>query len=133
MAGIWAKGTVLTLGSAVAELTSISGPSESADTIDVSSHDSTGDYREFVGGFIDGGEVTVEGNVKDKAQLDLFKTTLGTKSSGATIVYPTTPAITITFDCITTAFELDAPFEDRLSFTATLKVTGKPAITVAAE
>ena len=55
-------GTVLNIGQGptpapvpVAGLTSIGGLELSADTIDVTKLDSAGGYREFIGGFKDGG------------------------------------------------------------------------------
>lgn len=39
-------------------LQSISGPSETFDIIDVTTHSSTGGYREFITGLADGGELT---------------------------------------------------------------------------
>lgn len=38
---------------------SITGPDETFDTIDVTTHSSTGGYREFITGLADGGELTV--------------------------------------------------------------------------
>ena len=46
----------------IAEINSISGPNMSRDTIDVTSLDSTGGYREFIPGFRDGGTVQLAMN-----------------------------------------------------------------------
>ena len=43
----------------VAEVLSITPPSATRDTIDTTTHDSTGDYREFISSLIDAGEATV--------------------------------------------------------------------------
>lgn len=125
-----AFGVVLTVGAVVAELTSISGPSISMDTIDVSSHDSADRAREFVAGMIDGGEVSIEGNLTNtNASALLALMAAGTTTEGATIVFPGTPALaTVTFDCLVTAVSTDAPYDDKASFSATLKVTGLPTI-----
>jgi len=45
----------------VGNLSSIGGLELSADTIDVTTLDSTGGYREFIAGFKDAGEVALEG------------------------------------------------------------------------
>ena len=68
MSGLSAYGTIFTLGSTgttgiIGNLTNISGPGITADTIDVTSHDSTGGYRQFIAGLIDGGEISLEGNL----------------------------------------------------------------------
>ena len=58
MAGIAAFGISLENdGVAVAQVTSISGPSLSADTIDITNHASTDGYREFVQGLKDAGHL----------------------------------------------------------------------------
>jgi predicted secreted protein len=130
MAGSFANGTVLTVGSAVAELTSISGPSLSSDTIDVTTHDSADGFREYIGGLRDGGEISIDGNLVDPTESNLLISLLeaGTVTSGATIALPTSTAMTFTFDCIVTAYETKAPHDGKLNFTATLKVTGKPVL-----
>jgi len=130
MAGAFAQGTVLTVGSAVAELTNISGPSISADTIDVTTHDSADGFREYVGGLRDGGEISIEGNLVDATESNVLISLLeaGTVIEGATIDLPTSTAMTFTFDCIVTAYETTAPHDGKLGFSATLKVTGKPVL-----
>jgi predicted secreted protein len=55
----------------IAEVNSISGPSLSRDTIDVTSLDSTSGYREFIGGFRDGGEVSLEMNFTKDGFTDM--------------------------------------------------------------
>ena len=50
----------------MAGLTSINGLELSADTIDVTTLDSDGGYREFIGGFKDAGEVSLEGFLNPK-------------------------------------------------------------------
>ena len=130
MAGAFAQGTVLTVGSAVAELTNISGPSISADTIDVTTHDSADGFREYVGGLRDGGEISIEGNLVDATESNILISLLeaGTVTEDATIDLPTSTAMTFTFDCIVTAYETTAPHDGKLGFSATLKVTGKPVL-----
>jgi len=130
MAGAFAQGTVLTVGSAVAELTNISGPSISADTIDVTTHDSADGFREYVGGLRDGGEISIEGNLVDATESNILISLLeaGTVTADATIDLPTSTAMTFTFDCIVTAYETTAPHDGKLGFSATLKVTGKPVL-----
>ena len=50
----------------VAEVTAISGPGISRDTIDATHMESPDRFREFVGGLRDGGEVTVTLNLNAK-------------------------------------------------------------------
>lgn len=133
MAGDFAHGTILTVGAAIANLESIEGPTISMDTIDVTTHDSEDGIREFVGGLIDGGEVNVTGNFTAATQASALITLMEnrTKTVGATIVFPTTPVATATFDCLVTAVEVSAPHDGKIEFSATFKVTGGVAYTPA--
>ena len=71
-----ALGTKLEIDStAVAGLTEISGLSLSADTLDTTTLDSADGYREFIGGFKDGGEVSISGyfdNTTGEGQAELY-------------------------------------------------------------
>ena len=128
-----AFGTTLKKGAtAIAELTNIGGPSLSADTLDVTSLDSADGYREFIQGVRDGGEISIEGNfIPGNAGQVALVTDLNDGSLDAyTITFPAAMATTWTFNAIVTAFECSAPFDDKASFTATLKVSGKPVLGV---
>lgn len=132
--GFFAFGTTLKWnGEALAELLSIGGPSISIDTIDMTSHDSADTFRDFVAGLRDGGDVSIEGNFipGDTAGQRAFITDLkaGTKRE-VIITGPTAAAFTWTFDAIATAYEPSYPFDGKLGFTATLKVTGKPVLAI---
>jgi predicted secreted protein len=134
MAGIAAFGTELARAAAtspvtyvaIAELTSISGPSLEAAQIDVTSHDSADMFEEFVSGIKRGGTVDIEGNMvpgdtTQDALLDDF-------DSGVVVEYqmtfPGSPVVSWTFDAMVVSFSLDAPFDDKLSFSASLKLSG---------
>lgn len=55
----------------IAQITNISGPNISVDTVDVTSMDSVGGWKEFIAGMIDGGEVSIEAFlVADASQLE---------------------------------------------------------------
>ncbi len=125
-----AFGTTLKKGNTpIAELTKISGPAMVADTIDVTSHTSTDGYREFVQGLKDGGEVSLEGHFSNEiGQQALYTDFNAGINNSYVITFPGTPAVTWTFEAIVSALSTDAPFDGVLSFTATLKVTGKPVL-----
>ena len=74
-----ALGTKLQIGTTnkmdVARLSSIGGLELSADTIDVTTLESDGGYREFIAGFKDAGEVALEGYfvpTTGKGQKELY-------------------------------------------------------------
>lgn len=135
MSGYSGFGTVLTIGiNEVAELTSISGPSISMDTIDVSAHNAgigaADGYRDFVAGLIDGGEVSMEGNLTTVASAGYITSAMEDRTEKAIVItFPTAAGVsTWTFDGIVTAFSTEAPYDDKLSFSASIKVTGRPVL-----
>ena len=134
MAGYSAFGTHFCLGTtstaqAVANLTNISGPGVSADTIDVTAHDSTDAFRGFVAGVIDGGEISLEGNLISAAAGNIILTELAARTSTTCLIqYSTAANACWKFEGLVTGFETDAPFDGKLGFTASVKVTGKPVL-----
>ena len=136
MAGYSGYGTALIIGATieadpVANLTGISGPTMSLDTIDVSAHDSPDAYREFVAGLIDGGEVSIEGNLTDAVEANAFLAVLeGRVPVQMFIKFPAlaTQLDNWSFQGVVIGFETDAPFDDKLGFSATIKVSGKPTL-----
>lgn len=129
-AGVSAFGTFLFWnGAKVLELTSISGPSESRNTIDVTSHDSDDQYAEYIAGVAEGGEVTLEGNLitTDSAGQVAFHTDIqgGTKRTGF-VVLPMAQGMAFTFSGIASGFSADYPYDDKMSLSGNIKITGKP-------
>jgi len=116
-------------------LTSIGGIEITADTMDVTSLESDGGYREFIGAFKDAGEVSIEGYFRpeDAGQLAL-QTSLDTgQPEDYTIEFPTTPKATWTFKGVVTGYKVgDAEVDGTIAFGATIKVSGKPVLTIAA-
>jgi len=137
MAGHSAFGTWLCISTStarnIANLTGISGPGISLDTIDVTAHDSADAFREFVAGVADGGEVSFEGNLVSAAKGNEILTELANrKSTKCSVHFAVDPATTFYtmwyFHGIFTGFETDAPFDDKIGFSASIKVTGKPTL-----
>ena len=131
-----ALGTKLKIGTsspvAVAGLTSIGGLELSADTIDVTTLDSDGGYREFIAGFKDAGEVSLEGFLEleaGKGQKDLYDLYESGDVEDFTIEFPNNLG-SWTFEGVVTGFSTGASLEDPLSFSATIKVSGQPVLTV---
>lgn len=133
MSGIGAAmGTTLKIGAnTVGELKSISGISLSAETIETTTLESTDGYRTYVGGLRDGGEVSVSGNFDSSdstGQLALVTALNAGTSTAMTIVFPTAIGYTWTFNGIVTGVSTGADMDDVVTFDATIKVTGKPAL-----
>ncbi len=135
MAGTFAHGTVFsaTINSVltpIASLTGISGASLSADDIDITAHDSPDGYREFTQGLRNGGTINLEGNftgsVSQEALKDLFD--LG-ETVAMTIEFPDGIA-EWQFNGYVNAFSTDEPMDNKASFSASIKISGKPVLVV---
>lgn len=134
--GVAAFGTKLNWDTVdIAELTSISGPSETMDPIDLTSHDSADAFREFVAGLHDGGEISIEGNFikgDSTGQIAMHTDFQATTVKAWIIKMPGwASAPQIAGNGFITAFSWDFPFDGKISFSATIKVTGKPTLTAA--
>ncbi len=112
-------------------LTSIGGLSLTAETMDKTTLSSTGAYREFMGGFKDGGEVPVSGYF-EPSDTNGQNALYNAFESGATtpfqIVFPATMGASWVFNGVVTGFSTSADLEDIIGFEATIKVSGKPTL-----
>ena len=124
-----ALGTKLKIGNiTVGNLTSISGVELSADTIDVTTLDDTDGYREYIAGLVDGGEVSAEGYLSDNGTNESSIIALvGGAEQECEIAFPN--GAKWEFEGIVTGFSTNTSLEDPLSFSITVKVTGKPTFT----
>lgn len=115
---------------ALAGISNITGPGLSREILDVTAHDSPDGYREFLGGVKDPGEVSVDVNY-DPSVHDVWVDDLDdTEPRDYRITFPDGTAWA--FSALLTAFSPSAPFDGKLSASASFKVTGKPVITPAA-
>ncbi len=127
-------GTKFKLGSnAIGGLTSIGGIEASADIVDVTALDSVGSYKEYIAGFKDAGEVSLEGYLDDTTQANQ-KSVYDAFSSGeaqeCTIEFPNGGKWT--FNGVVTGFGTSVSVEDAITFSATIKVSGAPTFTFSA-
>lgn len=127
------KGTTLKKGiNVIAELTNIGGIKITGDTIDVTTLGSPDEYKEFIGGFKDGGEVAISGFFYpgDTDGQFAMKTALDASTLDAyTITFPTSMGATWTFNGIVT--DWGSPGADvggAILFEATIKISGKPVL-----
>lgn len=137
---IWAYGSILQLGdgatpevfTAIAEITELTPPQMSRDDIDVTSHQSSDGYREFISGLRDGGEVTFKANwlptnSTHDGTTGLLETFNDNDTHNWKVILPNT-LITIAFSGFLTAFEPDLPIEEQAQLSGTIKVSGKPTV-----
>jgi len=117
--------------SAIAYISNIGGPSLSADTEDVTTHDSTGAWEEHVVTVLRTGEVSLDivydpQNSTHDASTGLVSRLESRQPTGFEIVFPDTTAWA--FAALVTGFEPSAPHDGALTATATLKITGAPIL-----
>ncbi len=129
-------GTILARdGNTIAEISRINGLELSADTIDVSHLNSDDGYREFVQGMRDGGEVSLEGSFipSDTAgQFGLLTDFNAGTLQDFVMTFPTAMATTWTFTAIVTGFNTGVAENEKVTFNASMKVSGKPVLGVTA-
>lgn len=110
------------------EINSITGPTITVSTIDTTALDTPGAYRTFIAGFIDGGDVTLEMNFTRNA----FETFLSDLNARALVSYeliiPDADNTSIEFDALVTGVPVTIPTDEKVTFTATLKISGEPTI-----
>ena len=114
---------------AIANVNSISGPSMSRDTIDVTSLDSTGGYREFIAGFRDPGTVQLTMNFSS-ATYALMKADFDAETLGNyEILFPAEgDNYSFEFAGLVTELPVEITADDKVTSTVTIKISG--AVTV---
>lgn len=107
------------------------------DDIDVTHHESTDGYREFIRGLVDAGEVSFSGNWEGLASQQLPMTGSNTGIAlGPTTTLDyfkiTLPSSLGTFSCrgYWKGFMLNPQLDGLLNFSGSIKVSGKPTFTV---
>lgn len=112
----------------IAEINSITGPGMSRDTIDVTSLDSTGGYREFITGFRDPGTVTLAMNFT-RDTYDLMKADFESNTlKNYEIVLPDVEETTLEFEGLVTELPLSIPADDKITADVTIKISGQVTV-----
>ncbi len=127
----WGQGGQLALGSTtVTQLTNIVPPGFDSDDIDVSTHDSLDGFREFIKGMTDAGEIEIEGNFLYSNYSTCYELMMTRTLQSVTVVLPTLPSNTI-FSCsgYVKSLGCEDPVDDKIPFSSTIKVSGKPTLT----
>lgn len=116
----------------IANVSDLSGPSRSREAIEVTAHDSPNQYREFVKGLKDGGEVTVTinynpaNNTHSALDTDFEEDEL---RNYRIIVLPgEADEHTWTFSALITAIGDEFPIDNRMEREVTFKISGKPTL-----
>lgn len=140
MAGIDAFGTQFlrdTTGAGafavIANVTDISGPARSREAIEVTAHDSPDNYREFIKGLKDGGEVEITLNYNPAnathAALDADFEEVELRDYQVVLLPGDADEHTWEFSGLITDLGEEYPTEGQMERTATFKISGKPVLT----
>ncbi len=126
----WYENATSTAGAweSIAEINSIAGPSKSRETIDVTSLDTTGGYRQFIGSFRDAGTVTLNMNFTRDTYEQMNDDFESEDRQNYEIVLPDADNTTLEFTGLVTELPLDIPMDDKITADVTIKVSGKPTL-----
>ena len=106
---------------------SFDGPGRTGDTVDVTSHSSSGGYREYIGGLRDGGEISATYNVifGDTTQLALESAFGSDTTTNWRVVYPMSPDEEYyEFAGFVTDTTPSNPIDAQVTKQLTIKITG---------
>ena len=126
--------TIRRNGVEIGEVTDISGPGLSRDTIEVTHHKSPGMWRERIKGLKDGGEITFTISFVPTLATHSVATGIVADFADDTdvadwdIIFPDTAGTTWSMPGIVTGFEPAQPIDDRLSSDVTIQVAGQPTL-----
>jgi predicted secreted protein len=116
----------------IANVTNIGGPNRTRDTIDVTTHGSPDAWKEFIGALKDGGEVSLDINY-DPAEvthdLDDDFDDVEPRNYQIVILPDTEDEHTWDFAGILTELGDEFPYDDKMSRSMTIKISGKPILT----
>lgn len=112
----------------IAEINSISGPSMSRETIDVTSLSSTGGYREFIASIKTGGSVNLSMNFT-RLTYDAFKGAFDSNNLRLyKILLPDTEATTFTFYGLVMELPIEISIDDKVTADVTIQISGEPQL-----
>lgn len=113
----------------IADIVSVTPPSPTVETIDITTHGSAGGVREFIPGLMDSGEATVKINYIPGSAGDVILA--GALASRSVRPFKINlPAATATRDftgnCVVTGYEKDdVGVDDKMTATLTIKISGQ--------
>lgn len=115
----------------IANLTSIGEIGVESEEIDATDLDSPNNYKEFIAGSKDAGEVSLAGNIKDESNVEKMLALAESQSVEKwDVIYPS--GAKWSFNAFVKSFKDGEKTPDGLAtFTATLRISGKPTYTKA--
>jgi len=110
---------------AIAEVSSIDGPTKTRETIDVTALDSTGGYREFVPDLRDGGTVSLSMNFTNATYVIMNDDFEDNTKQNYCVWIPDAGYTTLEFEGLVTEIPFSASVGDKVSANATIKISGQ--------
>jgi hypothetical protein len=112
----------------IAEVTSITPPALSMDTVDATHMGSPDGFMEYIAGLIDAGEASMEMSFlpANAGQVALITAMVGRTEGNYRILYSDAAATPWVFKAFVTGFEVSSAVVDKTTATVTFKVNGKP-------
>ena len=128
--GFTGKGTIFNRwdGSAwqpLAYIRSISGPDATRETVDVTTLDSAGGYREFIGSLRDGGSISLGMLFNKSSYADMKSDFESDTLQEYQIVLPDTGNTTFEFSGLVTDLPMEIPLDDVVTADVTIKISGE--------
>ena len=128
--GLHGHGTSLSINAIViGNIVSISGPDQSRDSIDISTMDSTDKWREFTTGMLDAGEITFDLNYDGAAVGTANDLNTAFTAVASTILVTLPDTSSFSASGFITALGTAIPFDDKVSQSVTVKLTGAMTFT----
>jgi len=129
MAGTFAHGTKLMIDEEqLTNLTDISGPGIDIEDLDVTDHNSADAWMEFVKGLKDAGEVSIDGNFNITNAQKMMELINASGNNDISIIFPTSPETALNLNGFVNNYEPSAPHDDKIEFSGSLKISGKPEL-----
>src|SRR3972149_3606612 len=139
---VFAHGTLLKIGdgatpvegfTTIAEVNDLGGPSLALEAVDVTNPPPLEGWREFIGGLLDGGEVSFSINYQPthathNNTTGLLRDMRTRTKRNFQLVFTDIGGTTWSFTALVTGFEPGAPVDAQLTADVTLQITGKPTL-----
>jgi len=110
----------------VCNVTAISGPGYSKDTLETTDLCSTDGYRTYIGGLRDAGEITLSMNYGTDVWALMYADFDAINPGNYAIVLP--DGVVFEFVGLVTACPIEIPMDEKLTSEVTIKISGKPTI-----
>lgn len=127
MAKIKSFGVAVSVASnIIGGLTDVSLPEVEVTDVDITTHDSPDDFKEYVGGLKDAGVMTLTGkyNISDAGQAYL-RAPANQGGDAVAVVVTFSDNSTATFNAVVKGYGVGNPLDDAVEFTSSLRISGQ--------